>query len=103
MLSRINDVPEIISASQHGVDSDTAWNTSIELHIIPDPRLSAFQKEMLTRDYCMVNGVLKISTQAALATYYLQYLRIDQINPSRSPEAQQLILENFTAIKQWLF
>jgi hypothetical protein len=54
-------------------------------------------------DYGLLDGVLKINTRAALATYYFQYLRIDHREPVKSPEAQQLILNNLESIKQWLF
>jgi len=39
----------------------------------------------------------------ALASYYLHYLRITSDSQAQSPEAQQLILDNFEQIKQWLF
>ena len=103
VLSRINDIPELVSPSEKGIENDIAWNTQIILRIVPDPRLTEFQQNIIARDYGMLNGALKITTRAALASYYLQYLRIDHIKPLQTPEAQQLILENYNQIKHWLF
>ncbi len=103
VLSRFNDIPELLSSSEQSIEQDKAWNTQIKLIIVPDPRLTEFQQDIISRDYGMLNGNLEIDTRAALATYYLQYLRIDPIVQSKTPEAQQLILGNFEVIKQWLF
>ncbi len=103
VLSRVNNVPKFISRSEHSMADDQAWNTQITLVIIPDPRLSDLQKYIIALDYGMSDNRLKIKTRAALASYYLQYLRIDHISPLKSPEAQQLILHNFAEIKHWLF
>lgn len=70
---------------------------------MPDPRLSECQQTILEGEYGMLNGALTITTRAALANYYLQYLRIDHAAPREQPEAQQLILENIDQIKPWLF
>ncbi len=103
VLSRFDGIPEPVSASENGITNDIAWNTQLTLRIVPDPRLTKFQKIILERDYGMLNGALEISTRAALANYYLQYLRIDRTAPREQPEAQQLILENIDQLKAWLF
>lgn len=103
VLSRISNIPERVTSSEHGIEGDVAWNTEITLRIIPDPRLTEFKQQIIALDFGMRNGVLEITTQAALASYYLQYLRIDHIPPEKQPEAQQLILENFDQIQHWLF
>lgn len=103
VLSRFSSVPEPVLDSIHNIDEDIAWNTEIILKVIPDPRLSEFQQNIIAREYAMNNGVLEIITPAALASYYLHYLRISPTHPEQSPEAQQLILENYANIKQWLF
>jgi len=103
VLSRIDAVPDPILPSEHGIENDKAWNTIIDLIITPDPRLSKFQKKIIAREYTMLDGVLCISSRAALANYYLQFLRIDHNNPGNTPEAQQLVLKNYNECKSWLF
>lgn len=103
VLSRISTVPEPILPSEHSILEDEAWNTHITLKVIPDPRLSDFQQKIIAREYNMSDGILEISTRAALASYYLQYLRITPTLPEQTPEAQQLILDNYEQVRQWLF
>lgn len=103
VLSRIDSIPVPVLPSEHGVEYDKAWNTEITLKIIPDPRLSEFQKKIIAREYGMQNGVLQIISRAALASYYLQFLRIDHFESNNIPEAQQLVLKNYNECKDWLF
>lgn len=103
VLSRINDIPVPVTASEHSIKQDIAWNTQITLKIKPDPRLSEFQQNIIIREYGMLDGALEINTRAALASYYLQYLRIDHNELSKIPEAQQLILDNYEQVRRWLF
>ena len=103
VLSRISTIPEPVLPSEHTARDDPAWNRFIELIIKPDNRLSSFQQEVIARDFNMVNNQLTIPTRAALANYYLQYLRITPYQQKQSPEAQQLVLANMEQIKQWLF
>lgn len=103
VLSRINSIPEPTLPYEQCVEDDNAWNTHITLRLIPDPRLTQFQQNIIARDYAMLDGILEITTRAALASYYLQYLRIDQVSPLKVPEAQQLVLENYEQISHWLF
>jgi len=103
VLSRISDIPEMETPSEHGIEQDSAWNTDIVLRIIADPRLSPFQQKILMREYSMYNGILEIKTRAALASYYLHFLGINPKTQNSSAKAQQLVLENYAQIKQWLF
>ena len=103
VLSRISDIPEMETPSEHGIEQDSAWNTEIILRVIADPRLSPFQQKILMREYNMHNGVLEIKTRAALASYYLHFLGVNPKTQNSSAKAQQLVLENYAQIKQWLF
>ncbi len=103
VLSRISTIPEPVLPSSHQINEDSAWNQFIELIIKPDPRLSSFQQEIIARDFNMLDKQLIISTRAALATYYLQFLRISPQSQNKTPEAQQLILDNLQQIERWLF
>jgi len=103
VLSRIKDIPDPVMSSENGAENDIAWNTVISLSIIPDPRLEDFQQQIIADDYGMNNRRLLIETRAALATYYLQFLRIDNKETLPVPKQQQLVLENREEIKDWLF
>jgi len=102
VLSRIKDIPDPIFASENGIDGDKAWNTFIDLSVVPDPRLEEFQQQVIADDYGMENKQMLIKTRAALASYYLQFLRIDNKDCFSDPIKQQLVLENREDIEPWL-
>jgi predicted DNA-binding transcriptional regulator YafY len=107
VLSRIKDIQEPFSDSENTINEDNAWNTDIILSIVPDPRLKPFQMQVIADDYGMDKNTnnsysLLIKTKAALAEYYLQFLRIDNDISFADPLKQQLVLENRDEIQQWL-
>jgi predicted DNA-binding transcriptional regulator YafY len=90
VLSRFRGIQEIIDdTSPMTVEYDLAWNTSL-------------QQKIVMSDYRMTNGKLIIRTRAALATYALQWLRVDK-PVLEDPAAQQIILTNRKSLEHWLF
>ena len=102
-LSRMTGKPEIVMAAETGVEGDTAWNTEVNIHIGPDPRLSPAQQTIIARDYGMTDGELIIPTRAALVIYVLHMLRLDLPMNSQKPEAQQIVVTNSADVIQWCF
>ncbi len=102
VLSRISESPGITLPATHGADQDEAWNASVTLTLIPDPRLSRAQKAVIAGDYGMTNMQLSIPTRGALVSYVLQQLRVDSSPRERSPEAQQVVIKNRDKVVRWL-
>ena len=103
VLSRFRGIPDIMDASEHGVEADLEWNTHVNVRIAPDPRLSRQQREVVEIDYGMQNGALNIPTRARLVTYVLQLLHINPNTFSDDPTAQQIVVENRDELAPWLF
>jgi predicted DNA-binding transcriptional regulator YafY len=103
VLSRFRGVPEIMDASLHGADGDTEWNTQVVVRIVPDPRLSREQQDVVEMDYGMNNGVLEIPTRARLVPYVLQLLHIEADARSADATAQQIVVDNRAELAPWLF
>ena len=103
VLSRFRDIPEIMDDSEHGVDGDTEWNTSITIRIVPDPRLRPDQREVVEADYGMEGGALEVRTRSKLVPYALKLLHIDPKEELADPTAQQIIVENRDEVLPWLF
>lgn len=103
VLSRFRGAPEIMNASEHGVESDDAWNAKVTIKIKPDTRLTKEQKAVIARDYGMSHGLLKIPTRGCLVHYALKQLQIDDKVLQGKPSAQQIIISNYNDIKNWLF
>lgn len=102
VLSRIMDKPEITLPGEKGADQDKAWQKSLTLKVVPDPRLSDAQQKVIARDYGMTRGALSISCRAAMANYIVQLLRLDD-HDHRGPEAQQVVLGNIKEVEKWLW
>lgn len=85
------------------LEQDTAWNTIVELEIIPDTRLSQIQKECIEQEFQMQQGKLLITCRAALVNYLLLNLRLDQYRSEGV--AQQIILADDCRkkLKQYLW
>ena len=103
VLSRFRDIPEIMDDSRHGAKDDSDWNTRITIRITPDPRLSPEQQLVIERDYGMENGVLEVNTRGKLVPYALKQLHIDPNEILDDPIAQQIVVENLSELKSWLF
>lgn len=103
VLSRFRDIPQIMDESVHGIAGDVDWNTQITIRIVPDPRLSKAQQQVIEHDYGMEGGVLKVSTRAKLVPYALKLLHLDDKEQKADPTAQQIIVENQEDLTPWLF
>lgn len=103
VLSRFRDTPEIMDESEHDVAGDIEWNTMVTVHITPDPRLSAAQREVVEVDFGMVNGALEIPTRGKLVPYVLKLLHVDHREIAGDPTAQQIVLRNRDELHRWLF
>ena len=103
VLSRVSDHPEITLRGNNAVDEDVAWQTKVGLVIKPDSRLNSAQRVMIERDYGMDQGQLYIETRGALVNYLLQRLGLEQEEKYKSPEVQQIVLENRAELLPWLF
>ncbi len=103
VLSRFRGEPEILDDSPHGVDGDDDWHRKVTVRLIPDPRLSAAQQEVVEVDYGMHDGQLAVTTRARLVPYILKLLQIDPISEVDDPTAQQIIVQNRDELSPWLF
>lgn len=94
VLSRMFGEPELLSPSTHSAEGDSRWQTEVVLEITADTRLSKAQQLVVELDWGMKEGVLRITTRAALAPYCLQLLRLDHKVLKERPEDQQVVLNN---------
>ncbi len=102
VLSRIQDQPDISLPGNMNKEKDAAWQQKLTLEIIPDPRLTSSQQKLISRDYDMTGGKLRIECRAAMASYIVETLRLNG-EQHRQPTAQQVILGNRQAVAEWLW
>jgi len=77
---------------------DKAWQTKVDLVLVPHPGLSLPKRRAIELDYGMAGGSAKLSCRQALLFYLLKHLRLDLDQPG-TPEAQQIALLNEDEVK----
>lgn len=103
VLSRFRGKPEILQESPFTSAKDELWNTEVTVQIKPDSRLTFAQQDIIARDFDMKENRLEMKTRAPLVEYLLRAFNIDPRKQEVDPEAQQIVVENFKEIKQYLF
>lgn len=102
VLTRFYDIPEVVGPATVN-PNDVSWETRVNISFMPDPRLRIEQQAVVANDFGMTENRLVVTVRAALIPYLLQMMRVDVHKIEGDPVAQQIVIENFDAIKQWLF
>lgn len=104
VLSRFCSVPESCGdmLGEHGIDADTAWNTKIEVQLIPDRRLPTKERALIAADYGMEGDALVLSCRGPLVLYALRELGVNPHHVETEPRAQQVEIANRQAIAKWI-
>lgn len=74
--SRIIEACPAASAEWVSEDSDSAWNTLIEIILIPSPKFSEKQRQAVRLDYGMDNGQIVLEVREALVYYQLSAMHL---------------------------
>lgn len=89
----------IVQAQNAGPDEerangDLAWNTFIKIILIAHPGLCPAQRNLIERDYAMIDGEIHLECRQALLHYLLFQLNLTEAQSHQAPEALQLALKN---------
>jgi len=103
VLTRFYAQPEVLGQSDVLASDDRKWHTMVNVCFMPDSRLSEAQQQIVAMDYGMTNNRLLMSVRGALVPYLMQLMRVDVNTIAADPRAQQIVIENMDAIKEWLF
>jgi len=90
VLSRFNGEASDEGKATHNESDDMSWHQFIDIEIIPDPRLTSEQQQVIALDYQMENGKCVINTRVPFVNYLLKRLRLDSYDTN--PLAQQIVL-----------
>ncbi len=72
LVSRIHRIPRPAEELAPSLDNDTQWQEEVTLTLVPNRNLSDAQKSLVERDFCMLDGHLRLRVRRALAHYTLQ-------------------------------
>lgn len=103
VLTRIYDLPELLTEQTRPIVVDEAWNTRVEIEVVADARLSPAQQRLVAEDWGFEDGVLRIPTRAALVAYHLQLFRLAPAEGRMTELEQPLAVRNLDELRRWVF
>ena len=103
VLSRFRGINGIEGDAGMTKANDERWNTKIDIVLMPDSRLSDYQKAIIAEDYNMQDGKRVIPVRSALVPYAVQALNLDLAKIEARPEAQQIMVANLDEVKRHAF
>ena len=103
VLSRFRGINGIEGDANMTKEKDERWNTKIDIVLVPDSRLTDYQKDIIVEDYNMQNGKRVFSVRSALVPYAVQALNLDLAKIEARPEAQQIMVANLDEVKRHAF
>lgn len=103
VLSRFRGINGIEGDADMTKEHDERWNSKIDIVLVPDSRLSDYQKAIIAEDYNMIDGKRVISARSALVPYAVQALNLDLAKIEARPEAQQIVVANLDVIEKHMF
>lgn len=93
VLSRFIQVMEPGVAGQL-IESDTDWQTFLDVRLAPNPRLSPAQKAAIASDYGMTGEELTVSVRRSLLFYFNKRFRLDFLKYDDDPAQNPLHVVN---------
>uniref|UniRef100_UPI00404763E2 WYL domain-containing protein n=1 Tax=Rheinheimera sp. TaxID=1869214 RepID=UPI00404763E2 len=103
VLSRFRGINGIEGDADMTKEHDERWNSKVDIVLVPDSRLSDYQKAIIAEDYNMTAGKRVISVRSALVPYAVQALNLDLAKIEARPEAQQIMVANLDEVKRHAF
>lgn len=103
VLSRFRGTNGIEGDADMTKEQDERWNNKIDIVLIPDSRLSDYQKAIIAEDYNMAGGKRVIPVRSALVPYAVQALNLDLAKIEARPEAQQIVVANLDEVRAHAF
>jgi predicted DNA-binding transcriptional regulator YafY len=103
VLSRFRSIHGIEGDSEMTKEQDARWNTMLDIVLVPDSRLTDYQKAIIAEDYNMHHGKRVFTVRSALVPYAVQALNLDLAKIEARPEAQQIVVANLDEVKRHAF
>lgn len=103
VLSRFRGINGIEGDAEMTKEQDERWNTTVDIVLVPDSRLTDYQKAIIAEDYNMLHGKRVFSVCSALVPYAVQALNLDLAKIEARPEAQQIMVANLDEVKRHAF
>ena len=102
-IGRIVGAEALADVSPVQAKADKAWAMRLKLRVVPHPRLSESQRQVVSAEYMNGNPHVDLETRAATVHYLLQDARIAIDAERERPPEYQLCVEKPEEITAWLF
>lgn len=96
---RILDVTDARNNPWIGAETDHAWNSMADIVLVPSKKLSDDQRQVVERDYRMVDGQYVIQTRECLVYYQLSAMYL--VDAVREHEGEPLDRNFGLAVSNW--
>lgn len=103
VLSRFRGINGLEGDADFTKADDERWNNKIDIVLVPDSRLTDYQKAIIAEDYNMQEGKRVFSVRSALVPYAVQVLNLDLTEVEARPQAQQIMVANLDEVKRHAF
>lgn len=90
----------LIGPSNVTADLDLEWHHTMELVLIPNPKLDLLKRAAVAAEYEMVDEELRVPSRLSVAFYIINEHNLDVEPGLLKPEKQQLVLKNFDEVVQ---
>ena len=101
----MEQVKALAQAAPVPPSQDAEWQQFETLRVVPNPKLSAAQQQLVARDYGMTTTAGKpawvVELRRCLIPYFASVYGLDRVE--RSPLRQRIVLQNIEAVRQWFF
>ena len=94
VINRINSIDDELGSSIEDAQTDYDWHNTVDVVIVPHPKLSKAQQSLIARDYAMEDKQLHLHIRRSLVQYAL-----DQLQVSTSDKTTNLFLQNRDELK----
>jgi len=93
LISRCFDTKNSEEAPANRAD-DRCWYERIDVTLVPNPKLSPAQQEVIASDYAMERMQLHLSLRKALLYYFQKRLRLDVADALDGPHEMPVVIAN---------
>ena len=81
---------------------DIFWNDKFSVVLLPNPKLSKSQQDVIARDFDMTDGQVSVPVRKALLYYFQKRLRLDAAGDRDQPHEKPVVIANRKEFEQAL-
>lgn len=102
-IGRVISVNSIDEPFPADAPADIAWETRLQIQLVPHPSLSHAQALVIRYEYMDGAAARVVTCRAAMLNYVIQELRVAVDLANELPPSFQMALADDTAVRPWLF